>query len=82
LLEGLKEWALELVNNYGQIGLFVVAFAESSFFPIPPDVLIVALVLPPNERKPVYHRLGLHSWKRGRRNRRLGHRSLGRATHP
>ena len=52
MLEGLKEWALELVNNYGQIGLFVIAFAESSFFPIPPDVLIVALVLPPTNASP------------------------------
>lgn len=47
MLEGLKEWALDLVNNYGQIGLFIIAFVESSFFPIPPDVLIIALVLPP-----------------------------------
>lgn len=52
MLEGLKEWALELVNSYGQLGLFVVAFAESSFFPIPPDVLIIALVLPPTNANP------------------------------
>jgi len=52
LLEGLKEWALELVSNYGQAGLFLVAFAESSFFPIPPDVLIIALVLPPTNASP------------------------------
>lgn len=52
MLEGLKVWALELVKSYGQFGLFVVAFAESSFFPIPPDVLIVALVLPPTNASP------------------------------
>ncbi len=52
LLEGLKDWAFQLVNNYGQIGLFVVAFAESSFFPIPPDVLVIALVLPPTNASP------------------------------
>ncbi|MCS7186512.1 MAG: DedA family protein [Armatimonadetes bacterium] len=52
LLEGLKAWALELVKSYGQFGLFVVAFAESSFFPIPPDVLIIALVLPPTDANP------------------------------
>ena len=28
---------------YGTWALFVVAFAESSFFPIPPDVLLIAL---------------------------------------
>lgn len=52
MLEGLKVWALELVNSYGQLGLFTVAFAESSFFPIPPDVLIIALVLPPTNSNP------------------------------
>lgn len=52
LLEGLNEWAQEFVRNYGQLGLFVVAFAESSFFPIPPDVLIIALVLPPTSASP------------------------------
>lgn len=52
LLEGLKDWAFQLVNNYGQIGLFIVAFAESSFFPIPPDVLVIALVLPPINTSP------------------------------
>lgn len=52
MLEGLKEWAFQLVNSYGQIGLFAVAFAESSFFPIPPDVLVIALVLPPTNANP------------------------------
>ena len=30
---------------YGAPALFVLAFAESSFFPIPPDPLLIALVL-------------------------------------
>jgi len=30
---------------YGPIALFVLAFAESSFFPIPPDALLIALAL-------------------------------------
>ena len=30
---------------YGVPALFVVAFVESSFFPIPPDVLLIALAL-------------------------------------
>lgn len=29
----------------GAIALFLIAFAESSFFPIPPDALLIALVL-------------------------------------
>lgn len=34
---------LEVLNNYGLIGLIIVAFMESSFFPIPPDVLLIPL---------------------------------------
>jgi len=30
---------------YGPLGLFVLSFAESSFFPIPPDILLIALGL-------------------------------------
>ncbi|HEX6199006.1 MAG TPA: hypothetical protein VF150_01995, partial [Thermoanaerobaculia bacterium] len=30
---------------YGTWALFVLAFAESSFFPIPPDVLLIALCI-------------------------------------
>ncbi|MCX7983401.1 MAG: VTT domain-containing protein [Bacteroidetes bacterium] len=50
-LRNLKEW----VENFAQRpgagwALFVVAFAESSFFPIPPDVLLIALgVLTPKK---------------------------------
>ncbi len=29
----------------GPFGLFLLAFAESSFFPVPPDVLLIALAL-------------------------------------
>lgn len=32
-------------TSYGDWALFVLAFAESSFFPIPPDVLLIALCL-------------------------------------
>ncbi len=53
MLDGLKTWTLTLVQQYGQLGLFLIAFAESSFFPIPPDVLIVALVLPPMNHDPL-----------------------------
>ncbi len=41
-----------LVQIYGQWGLFGIAFAESSFFPIPPDVLVIALVMPPTNANP------------------------------
>ncbi len=29
----------------GPIGLFLLSFAESSFFPVPPDILLIALAL-------------------------------------
>lgn len=40
------DWMLHWANTkYGAIALFLIAFAESSFFPIPPDALLIALVL-------------------------------------
>lgn len=40
------DWVLRWADTpYGIPALFVLAFAESSFFPIPPDVLLMALTL-------------------------------------
>lgn len=40
------DWVLSWADSrYGFIALLVVAFCESSFFPIPPDVLLIPLVL-------------------------------------
>jgi membrane protein YqaA with SNARE-associated domain len=40
----LYAWTLHWAHTpYGSIALFVLAFCESSFFPIPPDVLLMAL---------------------------------------
>lgn len=42
----LYTWVLHWAETpYGVPALFVLAFAESSFFPIPPDVLLIALTL-------------------------------------
>ena len=42
----LYDWVLSWADSpYGAWGLFLIAFAESSFFPIPPDVLLVALAV-------------------------------------
>lgn len=42
----LYDWVLHWANTpYGAPALFFLSFAESSFFPIPPDVLLIALVL-------------------------------------
>ena len=47
-MHSLFQWAMQMVEAYGLTGLFVVAFIESSFFPVPPDVLMIGLVLTPN----------------------------------
>lgn len=40
------DWVLHWAHTpHGAVALFLLAFAESSFFPIPPDVLLIALVL-------------------------------------
>ncbi len=42
----LYDWVLHWAETpYGPLALFVLAFAESSFFPIPPDALLIALAL-------------------------------------
>ena len=42
----LYDWDLHWAETpYGALALFLLAFAESSFFPIPPDALLIALVL-------------------------------------
>jgi len=46
LVKQLYNWVLSWAETpYGPIALFILAFAESSFFPIPPDALLIALVL-------------------------------------
>jgi len=45
-LRKLYDWVLHWAETpYGSIALFLLAFAESSIFPIPPDALLIALVL-------------------------------------
>lgn len=38
-------WSQETFLPYGEFGLFAIAFMESSFFPVPPDLLLIPLVL-------------------------------------
>jgi membrane protein YqaA with SNARE-associated domain len=46
LIRKLYDWVLSWAETpYGGVALFILAFAESSFFPIPPDALLIALVL-------------------------------------
>ena len=42
----LYDWVLHWAETpYATPALFILAFAESSFFPVPPDVLLIALAL-------------------------------------
>ncbi|MBE6220007.1 MAG: DedA family protein [Rikenellaceae bacterium] len=46
MVKRLYDWVLSWGDSrWGALALFVLAFAESSFFPIPPDVLLIALCL-------------------------------------
>ena len=45
LLSGLFEWTQGIFEPLGVLGLFILAFIESSFFPIPPDILLAVFAL-------------------------------------
>lgn len=46
IVRRLYDWVLSWADSpYGSAALFLLAFAESSFFPVPPDVLLIALAL-------------------------------------
>ena len=46
ILRALIEWTTGWATTpYGGVALFAIAFAESSFFPVPPDVLLIPLAL-------------------------------------
>jgi membrane protein YqaA with SNARE-associated domain len=45
-VRSLVEWTIGwAATPYGGLALFLIAFAESSFFPVPPDVLLIPLAL-------------------------------------
>jgi len=44
-VRGLYDWTMHWADTaWALTALFVISFAESSFFPIPPDVLLIAIV--------------------------------------
>ncbi len=46
MLRKLYDWVLHWAETpYGTWALFLLAFCESSFFPIPPDILLIALAI-------------------------------------
>ncbi len=45
-LRKIYDWVLSWAETpWGATALFILAFAESSFFPVPPDVLLIALAV-------------------------------------
>ena len=55
ILRKLYDWVLSWANKkYSSFALFVLAFTESSFFPIPPDVLQIALSVSKPKRSFIY----------------------------
>jgi membrane protein YqaA with SNARE-associated domain len=45
-MEGLVEWVIGWAQSpSASVALFAIAFAESSFFPIPPDLLLITMAL-------------------------------------
>ena len=46
IIRRLYDWVLRWAETpYGVPALFILAFAESSFFPVPPDVLLITLAI-------------------------------------
>ena len=46
MLKGLYAWLMRMAaSRHAPLALFIHAFAESSFFPIPPDVMLAPMVL-------------------------------------
>jgi membrane protein YqaA with SNARE-associated domain len=46
MLNNFVEWTIHWADtDYGYLALFILAFAEASFFPVPPDVLLIALAI-------------------------------------
>jgi membrane protein YqaA with SNARE-associated domain len=54
-LHRLKDWVESFARkSYALWALFVIAFIESSFFPIPPDVLLIALAVANPKKSFIY----------------------------
>lgn len=43
LLQPLTDWSLQILEQFGMIGLFIFSFTESLFHPIPVDPILVAM---------------------------------------
>ena len=51
MLRGLYDWTMSLAGHRrAMLALSIVSFVESSVFPIPPDILIIPMVLASREK--------------------------------
>lgn len=51
MFRALYDWVLRMAHHrHAERGLFAVSFAESSFFPVPPDVMMVPMILARRDR--------------------------------
>ncbi|QIG79777.1 YqaA family protein [Stakelama tenebrarum] len=51
MFRALYDWVLRLAEHrHANRALFAISFAESSFFPIPPDVMMIPMILAKRER--------------------------------
>ena len=76
MIRRLYDWVIRLAQHRHAIpAMGVVSFLESSFFPIPPDVMLVPMVLA-NRRQGLHDRAGLHRLLGAGRPAGLRHRLL------
>lgn len=55
MLRKTYDWAMRMAGSrHAPAGLFAVSFAESSFFPVPPDVMLAPMVLARPDRAYFY----------------------------
>ena len=55
MIRALYDWVMRLAaHRHAPIALFAVAFAESSFFPIPPHVMLIPMVLANRDKAWLY----------------------------
>src|SRR6478735_1472194 len=55
MLRRVYDWVMNLAGSrHAPVALFAVSFAESSFFPIPPDVMLAPMVLARPQRAFAY----------------------------
>ena len=56
-MHGIIEYFKNCANyfmNFGEVGLFILAFMESSFFPIPPDFILIPMCLAQPEKALIF----------------------------